>query len=401
MRIDMLLRSSLMAAFLALASHGVVAQTAPSAGAQVAKLTRQVQQDLREQRPDLAIPLLRRILAIDPNNLDASGNLGVLLYFQGNYAEAIRYLRAALQLKPDLWKIEALLGIAEKRTGDLNGARSDLERAFPHLDEKKIEIEAGLELIEADSAVGQLDRAASVAAALQDDAPEDPHILAVAYQIYYRLMDQTLLSMIVVAPDSAEMYMMMAHQMVRQGNNTAAMADYREALRLNPKLPGAHFELAELLRLSPDPRLQAEAGAEYRAALDVNQYDEGAWRGLGEVAADSGDLSTAERDYRKALSLQPSDSEAETDMAKVMTDMNHPHAAIVLLENAVKDDPTNIVAHYRLSMLYRQAGRTTAAQRELDAYLHYKALQDKLSKVFRQLRVEAVASTSARGPIAK
>jgi hypothetical protein len=28
----------------------------------------------------------KAILALDPNNVDARGNLGVLLYFRGNYA---------------------------------------------------------------------------------------------------------------------------------------------------------------------------------------------------------------------------------------------------------------------------------------------------------------------------
>ena len=41
--------------------------------------------------------------------------------------------------------------------------------------------------------------------------------------------------------------------------------------------------------------------------------------------------------------------------------MNRTNEAISLLESAVKDDPTNIVAHYRLSGLYRRAGRTADA----------------------------------------
>ena len=56
-----------------------------------------------------------------------------------------------------------------------------------------------------------------------------------------------------------------------------------------------------------------------------------------------------------------------------------------LLESAVKDDPTNIVAHFRLSALYRRAGRNTDAERELDTFRHYQDLKDKLGKVFKQL----------------
>ncbi len=65
--------------------------------------------------------------------------------------------------------------------------------------------------------------------------------------------------------------------------------------------------------------------------------------------------------------------------------MNQTDEAIPLLESAVKDDPTNVVAHYRLSGLYRRAGRTEDAQRELDAFNHYKELRETLEKVFKEL----------------
>jgi len=52
----------------------------------------------------------------------------VLVFFQGNYAKH-PHLQAALQVEHGLWRIEALLGIAEKRT-DPGEALNHLERAF-------------------------------------------------------------------------------------------------------------------------------------------------------------------------------------------------------------------------------------------------------------------------------
>jgi len=43
---------------------------------------------LREKRPDLAIPEFKAIIALDPDNVNARANLGVLLFFQGDYANA-------------------------------------------------------------------------------------------------------------------------------------------------------------------------------------------------------------------------------------------------------------------------------------------------------------------------
>lgn len=362
------------------------AQTAQDVQQKLGVLERQAQQYLQERKPQLAIPVLREITSLDAKDVNAQANLGVLLFFQANYAEAIPHMSAALQLQPDLWKIEALLGIAEKRTGNPKQAQNDLERAFPSLDDKKIQIEAGLELIELDSASAQLDKASSVAAKLENLAPENPQILLAVYQIARQMMDQSLLSIMIAAPDSAEMHMIMAGDLGRQGDHAGAITQFREAIRLNPMLPGAHFELAEQLRTSPDAALNAQAEGEYRAAIKVNQYDQMAWRQLGGVMAGKGDFKAAEDDYRKALTLQPKDPDAETGLAIVLISLNRSNEAISLLESAVKDDPTNIVAHYRLSMLYRRAGRTPEAQREMDAFHHYTEVKDKLGKVFKQLQ---------------
>ena len=98
---------------------------------------------LAEQKTDLAIAELKQAVALDPANVEARGNLGVLLYFRGDYAGAVSNLRTALNAQPDLWKIQALLGMAENRAGDRQASRNDLETAFPHLTDAKVQLDAG------------------------------------------------------------------------------------------------------------------------------------------------------------------------------------------------------------------------------------------------------------------
>src|ERR1700685_1436072 len=90
-------------------------QTTPSRQQQIEAHNRQAAEYLHENKPDLAVPEFRAIVAIDPNNVDARGNLGAVLFFQNSYTDAIPELRAALKLRPTLWKIQALLGTAGKR----------------------------------------------------------------------------------------------------------------------------------------------------------------------------------------------------------------------------------------------------------------------------------------------
>src|SRR5258708_17258123 len=112
-----------------------VSQSTASRPREIASHARQAQEFLKEQRPDLAIAEFRALVALDPNNVDARGNLGVLLFFQGDYPAAIPQLRAALRLRPTLWRIEALLGMAERRTGSSKMALADLEEPVPKLDD--------------------------------------------------------------------------------------------------------------------------------------------------------------------------------------------------------------------------------------------------------------------------
>lgn len=365
-----------------------VSQSAASRAQEIASHARQAQEFLKEQRPDLAIPEFRAMVALDPNNVDARGNLGVLLFFQGDYPAAIPQLRAALRLRPTLWRMQALLGMAERRTGSGKSALADLEKAFPKLQEEKIQIEAGMELIEIHTAAGDLDRAAATVSALRSLYPTDAEVLYVSYRIYSDLADEAMLSLSLVAPESARMHQVMAHELEKHGDNEAAIRNYREALKLDPKLPGLHFELAEVLNASSVAAEQQEAESEYKAALSVNQFDERAEFRLGDISSRRGDVQEAYAHYSRAVQLQPNDAEANTGLAKVLMLMNQPDEAEPLLQRALQLDPASAVAHFRLSTLYRHAGRTADAKRELEEYQKYKEMKEKLQDIYRDMRVK-------------
>jgi Tfp pilus assembly protein PilF len=61
----------------------------------------------------------------------------------------------------------------------------------------------------------------------------------------------------------------------------------------------------------------------------------------------------------------------------------------MLLEHAVEIDPSNYPAHFRLGTLYRQQGRTDEAKHQVELYLSYKQMHEKLEKIIRTLRVES------------
>lgn len=357
-------------------------QGSPTRREQVDQHKLKAQEYLQQNKPDLAIPEFKAIVALEPNNVDARGNLGVLYFFKGSLSEAIPHLRAALKLQPSLSKIQALLGTAEARTGDTKKALSDLEKAFPHLAEKKIRIDTGLQLIELYSATGDLDKAASTVGALRELDPTNVTILYTAYRIYSDLTDEARLSLSVAAPQSGQMHQMMAHELAKQGNNQAAIANYREAIKLAPQLPGIHFELAEMLNAASPTDNAEEVEKEYQLALAANPSDEKSESRLADIASRKNNLPEAFTRYSRALQLQPDDPDGNVGLAKVLMSMNQSEKAEALLKRAIQLDPTIALAHFRLSTIYRQTGRTDQAQQELAEYQKYKEMKEKLREMY-------------------
>jgi len=364
-------------------------QTSSSTSASFQQHVRDAQQYMHQKRPDLAIPEFEAALTLDPSNIEVQANLGVLLYFRGDLAMAEPHLRAAIKAQPDLWKIQALLGLAEVRLKDASNARADLESALPHLTEAKIQTEVGDALIESYTATGELEKAASTVSVLLATQPTDPRLLLMSYRLYSDLASNAMVTLALAAPQSAEMHQAMGRELARQGNEAAAVANYREAIKIDPKMSGLSFELGNLLYNSTDEKLQAEAEAEFQAALSANPLDAKAQLMLGEIAARRGDMKSAYEDDARAVQMQPDDPEVCTEFAKILMSRKEPEKARSLLVHALEIDPMNYTAHYRLSSLDRQQGKPEEAKRELAEYEKYKAMKDKLRSIFHDMRVSS------------
>jgi tetratricopeptide (TPR) repeat protein len=372
---------------LLLSSGLCFAQVAADTQEQIARHNRKIQQYLQEEKPDLAIPEFQAVVALDPNNADARGNLGVLLFFKGDCVQAAPQLRAATTQKEGLWRIQVLLGICERRQGDLASARADFEAAYPHLDDQKVRVEAGMELVEIYTGTGDLDKAAAIIEPLRSSNPTNVSVLYAAYRVYSQLAGEAMLSLSMVDPDSAQMHRVMAQEETRQGNADGAIAQYRKVLAIDPHMPGIHFELAELLNTSRDIQVQKEALAEYRAALAANPNDEKTLCKLGEIDAGKGNISQAYAEYSKAVELEPADAEAKLGLAGTLLEMNQPEKALALLEQTIQLEPTNATAHYRLGMLYRKNGRLEDAEREVELYKKYKEMKEKLNGIYKEMQM--------------
>jgi predicted Zn-dependent protease len=385
----MLPKSKLSTLFLSfLIAIPSLSQSVSSRQTQIDFHSRQAQQYLKERRPELAAQEFKAVVALDPNNVDARGNLGVLLFFQADYSNAAPQLRAALKLKPDLWRIQSLLGLAERRLGNDSAGRADLEAAFPHLEETKIKVDVGRDLIDSYSASGDLDKAATVASALLRAEPTDPGLLYTAYRIYSDLAGEAMLDLSIAAPESGQMHQAMAHELYRERDLAGAIVNFRKAIAADPNLPGVHFELAEALHASADPKVRAEAEQEYKLAVAASSDVKAICR-LGDLAVDKNDLDGATSYYKQALALTPNDADASIGLAHVYVEKGAPQSAEPLLLAVIAADPTNVLAHYRLSSVYRAMNRPADAKHEIEAYQKYKDIKEKMRTIYKEMRLDS------------
>jgi tetratricopeptide (TPR) repeat protein len=357
---------------------------------QIVQAAEQAKTYLQNGKPDLAIVEYQKIIALEPKDVDAQANIGVAYYMEQSFQEAARHLGVALSEKPDLWNIEALLGMSEKQLGQNTAAQAHLEAAFAHVQERDLHTAVGKQLFVLYIQAGKLVPAASVAGQLQQENPSDADILYAAHQVYSELAGTTLYSIALLQPDSARMYQAKGDQLAQQGNTAAAIAAYRQALQRDPHLPGAHYELAEIMNVSTSPAERAQAEAEYKAALSDNPLDEKAESGLAAVELQQSDFQMAAQYYAQAVRLQPDDPAANEGLGRSLMSLDQLKEAKPYLEHAVELDPTKGSAHYRLGLLDRRLGDPVAAKREMDEFVKLREGQEKIEQTLKDMHVQLV-----------
>lgn len=386
-------------AILLLASAFGLAQDQPDKQQQIAEHNRKAQEFLQQKRPDLALPELQALIALDPTNTDAVANVGVLLFFKGDCANAVPQLRAANSQRTGLWRVQFLLAVCENRLGDAAAARADFENVYPHLDDPKLKLEAGMTLVQIYESGNDLDKAAQLVTSLRADNPTSVPLIYEAYRLHTRLAEAAMISLSLVDPNSAEMHQVIGHEALRYGDSSGAIKHFREAVKINPKLAGAHLELADALNNSSTPEVKAQAEDEYRLAVQLNPRDARALCRLAEVEAEHGEVDQALADYTSATQVAPTDLDAQLGLAKVLITKRKADAALPVLEKVLQLEPQNEAAHYQLSRLYWQQGRKEDANREVELYKKYKAMKEKLRELYQQMRItppDTVAETKEK-----
>ena len=108
------------------------------------------------------------------------------------------------------------------------------------------------------------------------------------------------------------------------------------------------------------------------------------------MALQASDMESALKHYKRALELQPNDADACLGIGRTLMQLHRPQEAEPYLKRSIELDPFTAAAHYRLSLVYRAAGRTADAQKELAEFQRLKDMKEGLKQVYQDMRLQPV-----------
>lgn len=254
-------------------------------------------------RLDDALACYRRAAALAPAHADAHFNAGTVLQQQGRADEAAACYAEALAHAPDLADAHINLGTLHESAGRLDQAVTHYERALALAPSP---VHALYNLGNALRALGRFDEAgARYREAL---AAEPGHVMArvnlgavLLAQGRYDDAARVCAEALALRPDSMPAQYGLAQAHEGQGRLEDAIARYRKALRLAPGHAGLHNDLGvALARLGRTP----QACAEFRAALALQPDLHEAHNNLGHALHASGDIAGAVASFSRALAAR-------------------------------------------------------------------------------------------------
>ncbi len=375
--------------------HALLAQVAQPTS--IDSALQQANAALRSGDIPLAQQRYQAILQIDPHNAAALTELGVIAYSHQDCPSAIGDLRSALDASPQLAQAQALLGICEKRLADPR-ASADLHSAFASLPDGKLRIEVGVQLADLTYQRGDIDATLPVLQKLLTLAPDNTDILFFAQRIYSEQADNALNKLLLLAPESARMQQLIAEKLINSGDARDAIAHYQKALTLDPHLPGMHLELAEAyMQAGNDSATWQLARQQLQMARENEGDNATVENALGTLDQKQGNASQALVHFERAHQLAPTDPDAELNLGSLLVDQEKLQLALPLLRAAVRDDPMNSAAHYRLARLCHQLHLTAEETQQIKLYREIRQAQDKVATIHQQMNRQPVAESSTTG----
>ena len=314
----------------------------------------------------------RKLAQLEPGIAEVHATLAAICFKQREYEQAVREIRSAQRLKPGLPRLDSLLGLSLTEEDKFSDALPHLEKGFHQTADAEVRRMCGLELLRVYTNLGRDADAVQTSLALNKLYPHDPEILYHTGRIYGNLAYQTLEQLHDTAPGSIWMLQAQGEANESQKNWEAAIVAFHHVLELDPHRPGMHYHLGRVylsrFRDTAKPEDRDAAMREFEAELANDPGNGNAAYELAYLEAEAGDSAAATAQYQSILKRYPDFEEALVGLAGIDLAAHNADQAVPLLERAVKIQPSDEVAWWRLAQAYRAAGNRDAQQKALAAF---------------------------------
>lgn len=319
-----------------------------------------------------AVTALEKLSKLTPGVAQVYANLGLVLYMQNRYAQAIDAFQKAARLDPRLPKVKMMLGLCLAEAGRNRDAVKLLEPAFQSSSNEPMRKVVGLDLLRAYRALRAYRHADDISTELLHLYPDDPEVLYNSSRLYGEQSLNLITRLMTAAPNSAWVPLTFAQINEAEKHYDSAITEYRQALKIDPHLPGVHLSLGRTILLNSSTAQSTDAALqEFESELQIDPRNAQAEYEIGNVYRRRDQVSQALQHFMKATEFQPDFEDAQIAVAQVLINLHRPKEAIPHLLSVIRLNPANGASHFLLATAYGRTGDLAAQGREMALYRKY------------------------------
>jgi tetratricopeptide (TPR) repeat protein len=284
-----------------------------------------------EGKTDDSIAAYRKSVAAKPAVFESNLNLGLMLV-KAHQPDAEQFLRAATKLKPTAHVAEgqarAWLSLAHLLESTNPDAALEAYKQVSLLDPKDPEphLSAG-PILESQNRFADAEQEYKQAFALDPSSSDALTGMANIYMRGHRYTEaeEILRKLVALHPNDAGAHMQLGRMLAADGQNDAALAELQVASKLAPSDPSLQLDLAALYASAKKYDL---AEAQYRALLATQPKDPDLLYGLGRVMLDQHKYSEAQQVFLQVIQLKPGMGTVYGDLAAAANE-NKDYALVI------------------------------------------------------------------------
>jgi len=316
--------------------------TAQTSEDQIERSFRAGQEAMKQGQFARAAEEFKKVLALDPNLVEAEVNLGLAYQSLFEYDQAVRHLTKALRERPNLLGPTVIVGMDYLKLGSPEKAMPFLQQALK-LDPSNRDARQAL----ASTYLSQEDFR-NAAEEFRQIAAFDSDKAEAWFKLGHEYLDLAARLAFRGARlyrDSAWGHRFLGDLLLQRNRWEDALKEYQKALSAEPRQAGLHTSLGQSYLHAGKFE---EAEKEFRLELQLDSSNEQAWIGLANLQLAKGRASEALESLTKVWGISPEVLALQRGFPSIELPLESAKASI----SRVQDQPEGTPKHFLLASLY-------------------------------------------------